>query len=126
MTPLQAPTVGPLGPELCANQVGSPMRRAACPPAPLFTAAGGRPLTHSALRKRLLLIGNRVGVPDARPHRFRYTFAIQYLRNGGDVFTLQSLLGHSTMSMVQHYLKLAQVDVENAHRRASPVDNWLK
>lgn len=96
------------------------------PAAPLFASATGRALTHSALRKKLVKIGARVDVPDAHPHRFRYTFAIQYLRNGGDVFTLQALLGHTTMTMVQRYLRLAQTDVENAHRRASPVDNWLK
>lgn len=96
------------------------------PAAPLFASSTGRPLTRSALRKRLVVIGSRVGVEDAHPHRFRYTFAIQYLRNGGDVFTLQALLGHTTMKMVQHYLKLAAADVEEAHRRASPVDRWLK
>ena len=100
--------------------------RPIAPDAPLFASATERPLTPSALRKRLIKIGERVDVPDANPHRFRYTFAIQYLRNGGDVFTLQALLGHATMTMVQRYLRLAQADVENAHRRASPVDNWLK
>jgi len=81
-------------------------------------------LNRSRLQKILESIGNRAGVQNVHPHRFRHTFAIQYLRNGGDPYSLQALLGHSSLDMVKNYLRIAQIDIDTAHRRASPVDNW--
>jgi integrase/recombinase XerD len=92
--------------------------------APLFLGRLNRRFNKNVLRQLIARLGERAGVAKCHPHRFRHTFAITYLRSGGDVFTLQSLLGHSTLEMVQHYARLAQIDVEQAHRKASPADNW--
>jgi integrase/recombinase XerD len=100
-------------------------RKEAKPDEPLFETTGRQALDRNALRKMLLAAGQRAEVVEpVTPHRLRHTFAITYLRNGGDVYTLQRLLGHSTMDMVRRYLSLAQTDIADAHRRASPVDNW--
>ncbi len=99
-------------------------RKADEPEAWLFVATNGRQLTRDVLGRHLRRLGERAGVLPCNPHRFRHTFAIFYLRNGGDVFTLQRLLGHSSLDMVQRYLSIAQSDVEAAHRKAGPVDNW--
>lgn len=81
------------------------------------------PFTRKSLAHLVQRIGKRAGI-SANPHRFGHTFAIMYLRNGGDPYTLQEILGHSSMEMVQRYIALAQEDIDAAHRRASPVEGW--
>jgi len=90
----------------------------------LFVSARGRALTRSGLYQVLRKLGESVGVERAYPHRMRHTFAINYLRNGGDVYTLMKILGHSSMEMTKKYLAIANADIEVAHRRASPVKGW--
>lgn len=91
----------------------------------LFASRGpSGQLNRSRLLKMLVAIGKRAGVKGVNIHRFRHLFAIQYLRNRGDAYTLQKLLGHSTLDMVKRYLAIAQSDVENAYNLASPVGNW--
>ncbi len=67
-------------------------------------------------------IGDRAGIPNVQPHRLRQPFAISFLRAGGDIFTLQMILGHEQLDMVRHYSRLAQIDVKRVHHRASPVE----
>ena len=94
------------------------------PDSHLFLAIGERKMSTNALRLLIKSLARKAEVDHAYPHKFRHTFAITYLRSGGDVFTLQALLGHSTLDVVRHYAKIAEIDVEKAHQKASPVDNW--
>ena len=82
--------------------------------------------TRDNLGNLLERIGDRAGVSGVYPHRFRHTFAINYLRNGGNVFALQAMLGHTTLDMVKRYLQIAQIDLDREQQRASPVDNWIR
>jgi integrase/recombinase XerD len=83
-----------------------------------------RPLSRCHLLKLMKRLGERAGVKKVHPHRFRHTFAINYLRNGGGEFTLCALLGHTDLEMTRRYARIAQVDTANGHRKAGPVDNW--
>lgn len=91
---------------------------------PAFVGLGGIPLTRDALLKLVKRLGDRAGVEGVHPHRFRHTYAIQYLRNGGNTRALQEALGHETLDMIRTYTAIAEADLVNGHRTASPVENW--
>lgn len=92
------------------------------PTAPLIATLQGDPLKKDAIKDIFNRLIKRSGVANIHAHRFRHTFAVEYLRADGDVFTLQILLGHSDLKMVKHYVTLASVDVAAAHQKHSPVD----
>lgn len=81
-------------------------------------------LTRYGLLQLVHRLGKKAGIQSARcsPHTFRHTFAVEFLRAGGNVFTLKELLGHTSLTIVNKYVALAQADIENQHRQFSPAD----
>jgi len=94
----------------------------------LFLSDYGLPLTKSGVQQMLRRYGKRAGITGVRcsPHTFRHTFAKNYLLNGGDIFSLQKILGHSSLASVRVYLNLFAADVKKQHQRFSPVDNMVE
>ncbi|MFN8487134.1 MAG: tyrosine-type recombinase/integrase [Caldilineaceae bacterium] len=90
---------------------------------PLFITATGERLLRDNLHHMLRRMGEQAGVLPANPHRFRHTMAINFLRNGGNVFVLKELLGHSSLTMVMRYARIAEIDIDGA-ARFSIADNW--
>jgi len=89
----------------------------------LFVTDEGRKMTRTHLMHLIRAIGDRAGVPNAHPHRYRHSYAVMSIVNGMDAYTLQASLGHSSMEMTKRYLQLAQADTAKIQRRSSPVAN---
>lgn len=95
----------------------------------------GKPMTTAAFRNTLLRIkkslGSQGGIDAIRvsPHVFRHTFAKNWIKAGGDAFSLRLILGHSSIQMTQKYVDLWGVDLREKHDSCRPtdrlvVDNW--
>ncbi len=102
-------------------------RRIVVPSDLLFISRHGKEMTNRHIQIMIKRYGERAGIKGLRvsPHTLRHTCATQYIRNGGDPFSLQQILGHSTLEMVRNYVNLASRDVYDAHRRFSPMDRLL-
>lgn len=90
----------------------------------LFITKDGKPFNRFGLLNMIERFSALANVYPGHPHRFRHTFAIQFLRNGGSIYTLQRILGHSTLDMVKKYLSISQSDLDGDHELASPVKAW--
>jgi len=90
----------------------------------LFVHQDGRPLSRFYFEYRLRSHVGKAGLTNTRctPHALRHSFAVNYLRNGGDTFTLQKILGHSTLEMTRHYTEVSAGDVEAKQKAFSPAE----
>lgn len=92
----------------------------------VFVNSYGEPLRYGLLRKRMHKYGIMAGLNDearVSPHSLRHTFAIRFLKNGGDIRTLQMILGHSDISTTQVYLRYSNDDLIEQYQRANENDD---
>jgi len=89
----------------------------------VFLNEDHNPVTANVVEKVFQRVKKAAKVPILHPHICRHTFSVRYLVNGGDVFSLQKILGHTSLEMTRKYVNLASGDVKEMHRRFSPMDN---
>ena len=74
-------------------------------PGPLFFSRTYQPLTGRDVQRMVGEAARRAGIGRrVTPHTLRHTFATRFLRSGGDLATLQALLGHTSLSTTARYL----------------------
>jgi integrase/recombinase XerD len=99
-------------------------RQAESPEDLVFVSSLGEKLWITTLGNRMRVYGKAVGIKGKRvsPHMLRHTFAVSWLMGGGDAFSLQRLLGHSTAVMTARYVNFTSGDLGKLHRSLSPLD----
>lgn len=89
----------------------------------LWINKNGEALGRSGLQIMVWRLSKLGGNVRWSPHTFRNTFAVNFLRDGGDVFSLQILGGWTDLEMPRHYTAaLKAEDAFRVHTRASPAD----
>jgi site-specific recombinase XerD len=89
----------------------------------LWATKQGDRLTYDGLRAILTRRSKLAELNETpSPHDFRRAFALNFLRNGGDIFSLARLLGHTSINILKRYLAQTDGDAQIAHLKHSPVD----
>ncbi|HNW87482.1 MAG TPA: tyrosine-type recombinase/integrase [Candidatus Limiplasma sp.] len=92
----------------------------------LFPNIGEEELTVNALKHSLRKYNKDREITKTSVHALRHTFAKDWIRNTGDVFRLQKLLGHSTLEMTRRYVNMFSEDLKEGFETYNPLDKLKK
>ena len=90
----------------------------------LFCHVFGKQLTKSTSYHMLYEYNKRRGVETTGIHRYRHTFAKQWILNGGNVVSLSKILGHSSLQITQNYVNLLVSDVAKEVENINLLDKF--
>ena len=114
-----APVIAPVRATIEAYLGLCPWRLA--PEGPLFVGARGGPLSPRIVQLAMERMRGALGLPDsATPHALRHSFATHLLARGGDLRTIQELLGHASLSTTQVYTAVDSARLVAAYKSAHP------
>lgn len=89
---------------------------------PLFVSDTLIPINYNCVKTLFQRLKKESDIPRLHAHLLRHTFATRYLENGGDIYSLQNILGHSTLEMVKKYVHLTSNNVIVNIYALSPLD----
>ena len=90
----------------------------------VFCTNKGKALKVNNYETNFKKYGERVGLSDIHPHMLRNNFAKRFLMQGGDIYTLSRILGHSSVKVTEEaYLDLDENDLRINYQRYSPLAN---
>jgi integrase/recombinase XerC len=91
------------------------------PATPLFLSRRGKPMSAREAQSLMQRLRGRLGLSDrATPHALRHSFATHILAGGGDLRSVQELLGHASLSTTQTYTAIETSQLLEIYEKAHP------